>query len=113
MGFSVNANKLEQGFVFSTSDAKLLAIKSLPGYPHSRAVGVSDSGVVLANAYSADRKKSRVFLFTEQDGAIDLQQLVWDEGLTLLEGLSITGGGDLLVRGLLDETPTVLRLVRK
>lgn len=112
-GWSVNAKKLEQGFVFSTFDAKLRPIKTLEGYTHSRAVGISDSGVVLANAYSADRKKSRVFLYTEEDGAIDLQKLVLDEGLTLIEGLSITGGGDLLVRALLDNAPAVLRLVRK
>ena len=75
----------------------------------SAALGVSDNGLVLVNADNGDGKDGAVYLVDDK-GATDLRKVLDKVDFVPLKGLSMTGSGDVVVRGLLDGKPAIVAL---
>lgn len=110
VGSSLDGNKKSRGFVWRLGK-QLEPIGQLSGFSESRAIGIDDNGVVLAHAL-VKGAVAAIYLWSPEWGAVELkQQLEKNTAFVPTEALAISGGGDVLVRGLLDGEATIVRLV--
>lgn len=102
-----------QSFVFSGEKLERYELKPPWGQKQVVAVGIDDSGAIVANAVSSKGKPQGVYLYYGGEEAVQLEQLLGDGRFDPIEVLQMTAGGDMVVRGYYDGELTLVRLAPK